>query len=251
MIPNKIVTGFLSLLFTVGAVYLAILTLNEIKSRQYIGIMPEERHSIHITGKGRASGVPDIAKIQLGNTTNNKAVSEAQKENSEKMNNLIKQLKETFNIDSKDIQTTNYTIYPQYGWKDSIRTLNGYEVNQTVTVKVRDVSRVSDVLALAGILSLNQIGGLTFEIDDPAKLKEEAREKALNDAKTTAENLADLTGARLGRVLSFDEIGNQYSAVADKSYAVGMGGDGSAAPSIEAGSNEVMVSVDVEYEILK
>jgi uncharacterized protein YggE len=129
MIPNKIVTIFIGVFLTLGTIYLGILSWNGIKSHNYIGISPKESHSIVITGEGKVTGVPDVAKIQLGFSIEKKTVAEAQKENTTKMNAMIDKLKKDFKIDTKDIQTVNYYISAQYEYlssgKPSLRGLFG------------------------------------------------------------------------------------------------------------------------------
>lgn len=251
MIPNKIVTIFLSLVFAIGAIYLGILSWNAIKAHDYIGVTVEQRHSISINGEGKVVGVPDVAGIQLGYSVEKSTVAEAQRDNSEKMNSLIKQLKKDFNIDSQDIETTNYNITPVYNWTDNKQVLRGYQVSQNVNLKVRDLDKVSPILQAAGTAGLNQIGGLSFEIDNPEKLKQQAREMALKQAKEKAEALAKIAGVKLGKIISFTESANEpmpvyrsYDMLNSKAVA------GEAAPTIEAGSSEIKITATVEYEIL-
>ncbi|MDD5290823.1 MAG: SIMPL domain-containing protein [Patescibacteria group bacterium] len=253
MIPNKFVTIFAGVFLTLGSVYLAILSWNAVKTHNYIGISEQQRHSITVNGDGEVIGVPDIAKIQLGYSVEKKTVAAAQKDNTDKMNAVIKKLKDDFKIDDKDIKTTDYSIYPQYDWSKGIQIFRGYEVNQSLEVKLREMEKVSQVLDEAGTLGLNQIGSLTFEIDNEEALKQEARIKAIEAAKTKAEDLAKVAGVKLGRIISFSESANGIAPVAYRSNykvadeALGMGG---AAPEIEAGSSEIKITATVEYEIL-
>ncbi|MDD5032283.1 MAG: SIMPL domain-containing protein [Patescibacteria group bacterium] len=253
MIPNKIVTIFIGVFLTLGSIYLAILSWNAVKTHDYIGVSEEQRHSIMVTGEGEVIGVPDIAKVQLGYNVEKKTVAEAQKDNTEKMNAVIKKLKDDFKIDEKDIKTVNYSIYPQYDWSKGKQTFRGYEVSQNLEVKVREMEKVSQILDAAGGLGLNQIGSLSFEVDNEETLKQEARIKAIEAAKTKAEDLAKVAGVKLGRIISFSESGNNYIPVAYSSYkatdeALGMGGGVS--PEIQAGSSEIKITATVEYEIL-
>jgi len=250
MIPNKIVTIFISIILAIGTIYVSVLTWNAIKIHDYIGISEEQRHSITVTGEGKVTSVPDIAKIQLGYKIEKRTVAEAQEDNTEKMNAMIKKLKEDFKIDEKDIKTTTYNISPRYDWNRGKQTLRGYEVRQNISVKVREMEKVSQILDSAGGIGLNQVGSLTFEIDDPEELKQEAREKALKAAKEKAEALAKVAGVKLGRIISFSESGSQpvpiYRDYAMKTEGLG----GAEVPEIEAGSTEIIIVATVEYEIL-
>ncbi|MDD5071571.1 MAG: SIMPL domain-containing protein [Patescibacteria group bacterium] len=254
MIPNKILTILAGVFLAIGSIYLAMLSWNAIKAHNYIGVSEEQRHSITVTGEGEVIGVPDIAKIWLGYRIEKKTVAEAQKDNTDKMNAVIKKLKDDFKIDAKDIKTVNYSIYPQYDWSKGIQLFRGYEVNQNLEIKVREMEKVSQILDAAGGLGLNQIGNLSFEVDDEESLKQEARIKAIEAAKAKAENLAKVAGVKLGRIINFSESSSGYMPIAYReSYkmiadeALGMGG---AAPEIQAGSSEIKVTATVEYEIL-
>ncbi|MDP2737086.1 MAG: SIMPL domain-containing protein, partial [bacterium] len=239
MIPNKIVTIFIGVFLTLGTIYLGILSWNAVKAYDYIGISPKESHSISITGEGKVTGVPDVAKIQLGYSIEKKTVAEAQKENTAKMNAVIDKLKKDFKIDAKDIKTVNYYISPQYNWNDGRQSLRGYLVSQDLSVKVREMDKVSQILDVAGSIGLNQIGNLSFEMDNPEKLKEEARAKALEQAKAKAEALSEIVGVKLGKIISFSESSTDGAPMPMYSLnkmdeSIGGGG---AAPSVEAGSN--------------
>ena len=252
MIPNKIVTIFIATFLTLGSIYLAILSWNAVKTHDYIGISEQQRHSITVTGDGEVIGVPDIAKVQLGYSVEKKTVAAAQADNTEKMNAVIKKLKDDFKVDAKDIKTINYSIYAQYDWNKGTQIFRGYEVSQNLEIKLREMGKVSQILDAAGGLGLNQIGSLTFEVDDEETLKQEARIKAIEAAKTKAEDLAKVAGVKLGRIISFSESSDRVAPIAyNSSYKMtedaGLGG---AAPAIEAGSSEIKITATVEYEIL-
>lgn len=250
MIPNKIVTIFIGAFLTLGTIYLSILSWNAVKAHDYIGVSPKQAHSIRITGEGKVTAAPDVAKIQLGYSVEKKTVAEAQKDNATKMNAIIDKLKKDFKIEPKDIQTANYYIAPQYDYTSGRQTLRGYLVSQNVNVKVKQMDKVSAIVEAAGVIGLNQVGNLIFEIDNPEKLKQVAREKALAQAKDKAEALSKIAGVKLGRIISFFESSNgdqPPSLYALDKSANGIGGQETA---IEAGSNEITIIATVEYEIL-
>jgi len=251
MIPNKIVTIFIGVFLTLGTIYLGILSWNAVKAYDYIGISPKQVHSISIVGEGKVTGVPDVANIQLGYSVEKPTVAAAQKDNSDKMNAMIDKLKKEFKIETKDIQTANYYISPQYDWNNGKQTLRSYLVSQNLNVKLRKMDQVSSIIEAAGSIGLNQVGNLSFEIDNPEELKQVAREKALAQAKAKAEALAKVVGVKLGKVISFSESSSNDQPMPlyamDKAVS-GVGGG--AAPLVEAGSNEIIIIATVEYEIL-
>lgn len=253
MQQHKFIAILVGIVLLIGAIYLAILARNGLKTYNYIGISAEQKHSITITGEGKVTGIPDVAKIQLGYNVEKKTVAEAQKDNTDKMNTLIDKLKKDFKIEAKDIQTTNYNIYPQYDWSNNKQTLRGYQVSQNVSIKVREIDKVSNILDAAGQLGLNQVGSLAFEIDEPENLKQQAREKAITAAKEKAEALAKIAGVKLGKIINFSESSNEPSSIY-RDYGVMMEKTLSSsiapAPQVEAGSTEIIINAIIEYEIL-
>lgn len=254
MIPNKIVTIFIGIFLTLGTIYVGILSWNAYKSHSYIGISPKESHSIAISGEGKVTAVPDVATLNFGYMVEKKTVAEAQVDNTKIMNGFIAQLKSDLKIDPKDIKTQNYSIYPQYNWDNGKQTLRAYQVSQQVNVKLRNLDNVGRIIELSGSAGLNQVGSLNFEIDNPDKIKEEARAKAMQQAKEKADALSSEIGVKLGRIVSYSESdnGSQPSPI----YARDMMGAGvsaskmEVAPNIETGSTDVIINATIEYEIL-
>lgn len=247
---NKVFTILVALVLLIVIVIGAVMVANGIKQYNYIGKAKTERDTIAIAGEGKVVAIPDIATIQLGLMTEKKTVAAAQKENTDKMNQLVKQLKDQ-GVEAKDIQTSAYSIYPQYDWVDGKQILRGYQVSQTVTVKIRNLDKIGDILGIAGSLGLNQVGGLSFDVDEPEKLRQEARIKALENAREKANALADIMDVKLGKVVSFNES-SQYPSPIYKSYAMDSGIGGGAAvpaPDIQSGSMEIIIDATVVYEI--
>jgi len=156
-------------------------------------------------------------------------------------------------VDSKDIRTINYSINPQYDYANGVQQLNGYNVSQNVEVKLRDMDLASSILALAGDNELNQVGSLEFTFDDQEKFLQEARVKAIKNAKEKAETLAKEAGVHLGRIISINENsypGPVYPMYYDKAVSGLGGGDSAPAPEISAGSSELVVDISLTYELL-
>jgi len=224
---------------------------NEYKKYDFIG-KADIRDTITVEGQGKVTGVPDIATIEVGVLTEDKEVGKAQNANTEKMNKLIDKIK-SFSVDAKDIQTTNYSIYPQYDYPDGKQVLKGYQVNQSVTVKIRKMDLISEVLGAVGESGANQVSGVTFKIDDPEALKAQARDKAIENAYTKARELASKMHLRLGKISFFNEYSNDIAQKAMYGYGLGAGGDSmiaAPAPQVETGSQEVIVNVSIGWELL-
>jgi len=233
-------------------VYLGVLSRNALKAYDYIGRTELQIYTITVSGEGKVTAKPDIAEVSLGLQTENPSVANAQKENTEKMNKIVAALK-SLGIEDKDIQTTNYSIYPIYDYPDGQQKLRGYQVAQNVTLKIRNLDKVGDVLAKAGDLGANQIGGLNFTIDEPEVLRQQAREKALLNAKEKAEALAKISGAKLGKLVSFSEGSAGEPIPYYRSFGLEAGVGGAAdlkAPEIQPGSQDIVITASVTYEIL-
>jgi uncharacterized protein YggE len=202
---------------------------------------------------GRASGAPDVAHINVGVETESAAVQQAVADNKAKMTKLLDALK-SLEIADKDIQTSNYGVFTERQPVPGPEGKDGggpttYHVNNQVSVTVRDVSKLGDVLDKVVAAGANNVYGVSFSVDDTSKLQADARAKAIADAKERAESLAKLTGATLGEVVSVSEVIGGPGPVFDSSRmsaAVGLGGGG--AP-IQPGELEVNTSVQVTYAI--
>lgn len=242
---QKMFYVLLGIILVYSIVFLAVGIQNELKKFEFIGRAPLERDTIIIDGQGKVIGTPDIAVVNVGMVTESTSVVSAQDANTKKMNTLIDELKK-MGIDSKDLQTIDYNIWPKYEYKEGRSDIVGYTVNQSVQVKVRDTSKISLVLAAAGQAGANQVSGVSFSIDDPDQLKEQARIEALEDAKLKAINVAQALGVKLGNAINFSE--STYYPSARTYYAEGMGGAGEA-PQVESGSLEITSNVTVTYEI--
>jgi uncharacterized protein YggE len=243
--------ALLSVMILTLIVFLAVLVRNEVKKYDYIGRSDQQLYTITIAGEGEVEAVPDIAQITLGVETNSAQVAVAQQENTQKVNQMIASLKQ-LGIEEKDIKTSQYSVYPQYDYPDGRQILRGYQISQSVTVKIRNFDNIGKALEMAGSAGVNQVGGLSFTIDDPEGLRQQARVEALQNAKSKAEELAKNAGVKLGRLVSF----NESEGGSPIPYPVAMRAEGyaldekSVAPDIQPGSQEVKVFVSVTYEVL-
>ncbi len=250
---KKITMVMLAVLLLYGIFYIGALSRNSMKSYQFIGKAPQSERSISINGYGKITGRNDIAVTTIGFSNTDKEVGTAQATNKKVMDQVMVDLKK-IGIEDKDLQS-NYMIYPEYNYtQDKGSELKGYKVTNNITVKVRDLTKVNEVLNLAGKYGANEVNGLNFTIDDPENLKTEARNKALADAKEKAQVLAQKLGLKLGGVMYYSE----YEATNDAYYAKSfMGAEGggmgaTVAPEVTAGgSKDVIMNVNVTYEIIR
>lgn len=231
-------------LFVVLIVSQAIGIVNKVKQGRYIGADVAYKNTISVQGEGKIYTKPDIAVMNLSVVTQGKSINDVQDENTEKMNDVVDFLKD-FGIEDKNIKTIDYRIYPQYNYENrKIPEIIGYEITQTLEVKVKEMDKIGSILDEAVGVGINQISSLRFSVEDDEEFKQEARALAIQDAKEKAEKLAKELGVRLIKISGYSE-GDSYD------YRVfgevGIGGGGS--PQIQTGENEISVNVVLIYEI--
>lgn len=247
-----------------AAVYLATLAITEFKQWQFIGSGTTATNTISVSGKGEVFAVPTIAQFTVTVMKESKDVKTAQKDMTDAMNGIIAYIRSE-GIAEKDIKTTDYSVSPQYDWVQKAcprpeygcpggeQVLRGYQVSQTITVKVRDnTDKAGDILAAAGGKGATNVGALQFINDDEDKLKDEARGKAIADAKSKADELAKQLGVTIVRVVNFSEDG-QYAPqpvmFQRMEKAVAMDATAGSAPELPVGENKIQSNVTVVFEI--
>lgn len=247
---GRLVKPLVAILLLVLAVFVIFKTRNLSREYGYIGRAPLTQYTVSIDGEGKISGKPDVAVINMGVQSDAKTVKASQDDNTKKMNDIIKAIKD-MGVKDADVQTANYNIYPKYSYDKNTGASDiiGYTVSQSVTVKVRDLDKTGDILSKAGELGANTVGGVQFTIDNPEALKGEAREKAIDNAKKKAAELFKKLGVSPGRIVSFSEYGSGGPVYYKAYESMGMGGGGAPAPSIESGNLDVVVNVSLTFEI--
>lgn len=206
------------------------------------GVLPRQ---ITVVGTGEARATPDRTTVQLGVQSEAKTAREALTGNSAKMQALIDELKQA-GVQEKDIQTSNFSVSPTYS--SNGRTVTGYQVNNTVAVVIRDVTRAAELLDKVVSAGANTIYGMSFGIEDPRALEDTARNAAILDARARAESMARAAGALVGNVLTIGEtIGMPPPMPMSMRAAAEMKASGM--PSVEAGEQVVSAQVQITYEL--
>lgn len=209
-------------------------------------IPAEVSEGITVTGSGSATGTPDVAILSLGVSVERKTVQEATDDAAQAMNEVIDSLKNN-GVADKDIQTTQFSVGPRYDWIDNRQVLRGYNVTNIVAAKIRDMNRVGSIIddAVAAGGDLLVVNSVSFSIDDPTSLQEEARIKAMKDAQSRAETLANEAGVKLGKPRIIEDVA--YSGQPRYSYDY----EKAAADNtpIQPGELEVTVTVRVIFDI--
>lgn len=207
--------------------------------------------TITVSADGKVTAKPDIALIDLSVVSQSKSVKAVTQDGNVKMGLVIDAVKK-LGIDSKDITSTQYNLYPNYVYPQNAPSkIDGYNLTQDIQVKIRDLNQVDDVLDAGINAGANQVGQLTFDIDDPSAVKAQAREKAFTAAKEKAQEMAKAAGVSLGRVVTFSEDSGIQPPVFPNYAMKSLDTMAAAvpAPTIEPGSMEMDLTISVTYEI--
>lgn len=248
-------------------VFVIILGIGAIKVMSNIGVNRTTVSSINVDGTGSAVSMPDVATFSFTVSEMAKTVVDAQTKATAKTNSVLKSVRDQ-GVADKDISTESYNINPHYDYQTAMcpanssgvvsycpggkSVLTGYDVSQSIQIKVRDLAKAGAILTSVGSLGVQNVNGLNFSVDEPAKVQAEARNKAITDAKSKADLLAKQLGVRLTRVISFSENTGGYPRPMMYSAVMGKGGADSvtpAAPEIPTGEQKVTSNVSITYEI--
>jgi len=237
-------------------------------------IQPSSFRSFSVTGDGKATAIPDVAEFSFQVITEGgKDLTSLQAKNTDAVNKTIAFIKSK-GVEAKDITTQYYNVNPRYQTYDCRSTpivygapstggttatvqpcppasIVGYTVTQSVDIKVRDFGKIGDIMGGVVTNGANQVGSLSFTIDDPEKVQGEARAEAITKAKAKAQAVAEAGGFKIGRLLGVQEGGYRMPMYDNYAGAEVMAAKSVAAPAptIEPGSQEVSVSVTLQYEI--
>lgn len=257
----------LMVLAIVGAVLLGAKIITEIKGYRFIGGGVSATNTISVSADAEVYASPDIANISFTVRESDAKVSTAQSKVTAKVAAALASVRK-LGIADKDIKTENYSSYPKYEWQEGKRAMClpnntycppplpgkqvivGFEVSQTVSVKVRAIDSVNGIVEGLATAGVTEMQGPNFAIDKEDALKADARKQAIEKARAKAEILASDLGVTLVRIVSFSENdgGRPYYAKSMMDTAsVGMGGG--PAPELPAGQTKIVSNVSVTYEI--
>lgn len=252
---------FAAFFLAVLSVFFIFKTINEIKTGATIGYTNAAVNTIVVSGEGDVTAVPDIATFNFTVDETGTTAAAAQKLATDKSNKVLAYLKHA-GVADKDIKTTSYSSNPKYEYSQQVcvqyvcppqkQTLVGYEVSQSVDVKVRDLSKAGDILTGIGGFNVQNISGPNFSVENQKDLEEAARRLAIADARKQAEALASDLGVKIVRIVGYNEQGNYPMPYAFKTMAMDSVAGSvapAAAPIIPAGENKITSNVSVTYEI--
>jgi uncharacterized protein len=272
---KKCLATLIAAFLVILSVYFVFKSLSEFKNYK---IMHEQvMNTVTLSGHGEVNAVPDIATISFSIHKEAKTVKEAQDQTSIVEQKVLAFLKIS-GVENKDIKASDVSFYPKYEYQQAKcptipmgvgtagvtvsstsayycppnrSVIIGYEVNESITVKIRNTDNVGKIVQGIGELEVSELNGPNFAIDDEDALKAEARKEAIKDAKTKAKVLAKDLGVHLGDVVSFSENGDYpYPMYASKSLVEDSYGSGGSAPAvIPVGENTISSDVSITFQI--
>jgi len=199
---------------------------------------------ISTTGEATVSVAPDLAQIDGGLTSEAKTAREASDANNAAMGKVLLALKSA-GIEEKDFQTSRLSLQPQSAPnRPGPSTIVGYRASNRVTVRLREVAKLANVIDTMVGAGANDIGGINFMVSQASKLLDEAREQAIADARRKAEIYAKAAGVTLGAPLSISEEG----APGPMPYRKMVAGMAASAP-VAQGEETLRIAVSVSWAI--
>lgn len=251
------------------SLFLIVKIISDLKRLPTIGRDIYPQSTISVSGEGEAYAIPDIATFSFTVTETAATVGAAQEKADTKINAALTAVREA-GIEDKDIQTTGYNVNPRYEYQRSVcpeplvggvavycppsrQILTGYEVNQSITVKVRQTEKAGDLVTAVGATGISNLSGLQFTVDDRDQYVEEARAQAITKAKEKAKILAEQLGVKLGKIMYYNENGYPI-------YKEGLGGaademmlsstaQARAPAELPTGETKITSRISITYEI--
>ena len=240
-------------------IWVAIVLAGRFASSKATGVVsngsesPLMRDTIAVNGLGRVYAVPDILTANVGITENAKTTKEALAKTNEKVKQII-DIAVAEGVDKKDILTTNINMYPHYDYTNWRSVIDGYDSNQTLSIKIKKLETVAPILDKLSAVDGLQIQNTSYDIEDKEKVYEKARELAYQKAKAKADQLAKLAGVNLGKVVSLSDMTMDITSVPQypmvkNAMADGIGGATPETSSVSAGEMIFDMSINVVYSI--
>jgi len=209
------------------------------------------KRTMDVSGSGTVELSPDIARVNIGVRSQSPDIAEALNENNATAETIIQNLSD-LGVERNDIQTRNFNIYPQQdrqpGPEGEFEETQTFVVENTVSVTVRDLDSLGEILSAVVREGANTIHGVSFDVEDREDAIEEARGLAIEDAQTQAQAIAEAAGVDLGPIHSININGRSSAPMPrtmEMEAAMGMGGD----VPIEGGQLTIRVTANLIYEI--
>ncbi|HWA31855.1 MAG TPA: SIMPL domain-containing protein [Candidatus Paceibacterota bacterium] len=246
------------------SLYFAVKFLAELRDYRFSG--SADASTITLSGHGEVDAPPDIASVSFTVESTETTQSAASDDVNKKVAKILDFISSS-GIDQKDVKTENYSSYPKYSnpeicplyavQGETVPTCRpgnskiiGYTVSENITVKVRKIDDASKVIDGINQIGVTNMSGPNFTIDDPEALKDQARQKAIDDAETKAKELAKELHVRLVKITSFSESGNYPGPIMYAAKDMAVGASAESTPSqLPQGQNTITSDVTITYSI--
>ena len=204
---------------------------------------------LNISAQAEARRVPDVATLSAGVVTQAADGNTAMRENAVQMDKVMAAIRAA-GIAERDIQTSGINLNPQYRYADNeAPKITGYQASNTVSLKVRDITKLGKVLDSLAAQGANQINGPSFEIDQPEPVYDEARLAALKKAQARAETYAKSLGLRVRRIVSISEGSSGGFRPPMPMMAMARAGKAEMDTAVAPGETTLSVNLDVVFEL--
>ncbi len=211
--------------------------------------MPADGTLLSVSASADAKRVPDVATISTGVVTQATDANAAMRANAVQMDKVMKAIRAA-GIAERDIQTSGISLNPQYKYAENTPpTITGYQANNTVSVKVRDLSKLGKVLDTLVEQGANQVNGPSFEVDKPDEAYDEARLGALKKAKARAQTYADALDLKVRRIVSISEGGASMPRPMPMVRAMASDAMMNKETSVSPGETTLSVDLEVVFEL--
>jgi len=249
-------TLFLQALLVAAASVLALVLIT-----RYVAPIPlsvnqittQKSSAFSASGKSVINTIPDKVEITLGVSRREADIKQAQTKANEIISKINTDL-QGLGINKDDIKTQNYSIYPNYNYQTGGQQITGFSVDINLTVSLTDFEKLNKAVDLATQAGANQVGGIQFKLSDAKEkeVKEKARAEAIKDAQSNAQQLANLAGMKLGKVINVIEEPNvsQLPGPYAATDSSAKGGGAGAPTNLQPGSTNYSYNVTVSYETL-
>jgi uncharacterized protein len=251
--PGENGMGKTKLLSAASACAFAIMALSALPAQG----ADEPTPRIIVSGEGSASAAPDMALVSLSVLREAATAREALDANNAAMAQVLEAMK-TAGIADKDLQTSGFSIQPRYVYPDPNKPdqpqepkITGYSVVNTLGVRVRDLTKLGEIIDQSITLGVNQGGDITFTKDDTTALMEEARKSAMKNAMSKAWTLTAAAGVKTGRILEIAEQSFQPQPIPMMNAEFARAKSAADAVPVAAGENTYRVNVNVTFEIMQ
>lgn len=209
----------------------------------------EASGELAVIGEGKVDVIPDTAMVNVGIIVSNAKTAEEAQSKINEANNAISAAVKNLGIKDEDISTSNYSINPDYNYESGRNEITGYSGNASLSIKVRDLDTLPQVIEQSTANGANQILGTNFIVDKPEEAREEARNAAIENAQQQAKELANRLGIKLGKVTNIVEStgGGGPIPYYSRSESVAMDGFGGSA-NLEPGSQTITSTVTLYFD---